>query len=233
MVQTPPFTDNVVIFHGIGTPGRRLEPGEDVYWLTRSDFRDVLDQIVAMGPDRPEITFDDGNASDAEIALPELNARGLKATFFVLTNRLGRPGALAERDVAAMAQAGHQIGLHGHSHLDWRRLNQAGRIAEFRTARQTLEALSGSEITKAAAPFGYYDRAVISHLISEGFSALYTSDYGRVRQGNFIRPRNCIEAGLSPEEMTRVLTGKVAPFRKPRRLVGIVRKRLWPVRRIP
>lgn len=161
MVQTPSHTDNVLIFHGIGTPGRRLEPGEDVYWLTRFDFREVLDQIAAMGSDRPDITFDDGNASDVEIALPELDARGLKATFFILTDRLGQPGALSEQDVAALAQAGHQIGLHGHSHCDWRRLDQAGRVTEFRTARQTLQALTGTEITKAAAPFGYYDLSLI------------------------------------------------------------------------
>lgn len=228
--RSQPTKENVVIFHGIGTPGRQLEQGEFVYWLSLADFRDVLDQIVALGPDRPEITFDDGNTSDATIALPELKSRGLKATFFVLTGRLGQPGALSEQDVTALAHAGHQIGLHGHSHRDWRRLDQAGRQAEFRTARQTLQTLSGSKVTTAAAPFGCYDRAVVAHLISEGFETLYTSDYGRGQADGFIRPRNCIETGLSPKQMTRVLTGQVAPFRRPRRLVGLAYKRLWPVR---
>ena len=64
------------------------------FWITRQAFTTLLDNIVAAQAkvDVPiTITFDDGNASDAVIALPELVRRGLKAAFFVCAGRIGVP----------------------------------------------------------------------------------------------------------------------------------------------
>ena len=54
------------------TPKRPLEPGEAVFWLSRERFCRALDRIVEMGPAAPQITFDDGNASDLDVAAPLL-----------------------------------------------------------------------------------------------------------------------------------------------------------------
>ena len=67
-----------ICFHGIGTPGRALEPGEDRYWITSDEFHRILDEIATWPSTR--ISFDDGNASDLEIGLPALVERGLTAT---------------------------------------------------------------------------------------------------------------------------------------------------------
>lgn len=219
----------VLIFHGIGTPRRELEPGEPAFWLPRDRFRHILNRIAMLGEAGPEITFDDGNASDIEIALPELLERGLRATFFLLTARLGQPGSLSRGDVKELARAGQVIGLHGHAHRDWRQLDAAGQQAEFRNARQTLADLAGAEITLAAAPFGLYDRRVTAALAAEGFEALYTSDRGLARNSRFLRPRNCIENGMTAQALDDALRGQVPPARRPRRLLGLARKRLLPV----
>ena len=60
-------------FHGIGTPQRTLEPGEDRYWVAIDEFLAMLDAIAAAPGVR--ISFDDGNASDIEIALGGLRER--------------------------------------------------------------------------------------------------------------------------------------------------------------
>src|SRR5919197_6239381 len=88
-------------FHGIGEPERRLDPGEQDVWLSRSRFLAVLDAAAATSDVR--ITFDDGNASDVEEALPELRRRGLTATFFVVAGRLGSHGFLDDRGVRKLA----------------------------------------------------------------------------------------------------------------------------------
>ncbi len=230
MARTPEQKRPVLIFHGIGTPRRALEPGEEVFWISPAVFCDILDRIVAMGDHAPEITFDDGNASDAEIALPELEKRGLRAVFFLLSARIGQPGSLAEADVHRLAAAGHVIGLHGAVHRDWRGLDAAGRQAEFRNARHRLADLSGAPVTLAAAPFGLYDRGVRAALQDEGFAALYTSDRGQACDTWFLRPRNCIEAGMSAGALTNALTGRVPLARHPRRALGLIRKRLLPAR---
>lgn len=219
-----------IILHGIGTPDRKLEPGEEVFWLSPERFREMLDCIVEMRAAAPCITFDDGNASDIEIALPELERRGLSATFFLLTGRLGQPGSLRETDVTALAAAGHSIGLHGADHVDWRRLDRAGRIREWETARARLAALSGQPVDVAAAPFGLYDRQVVQDLQALGFRALYTSDRGLADEQRFIWPRNCMEENMDDAALNDALHGTVRPMRRLRRAFGIARKRHLPLR---
>lgn len=220
----------VIILHGIGRPGRPLEPGEDVFWLSREKFCTALDRIKAMGAAAPRITFDDGNASDIEIALPELRARGLTATFFLLTSRLGQPGSLTPGDVTALADAGQIIGLHGADHVDWRRLDGAGRAREYLGARDMLRSLSGQPVDEAAAPFGLYDRQVVTDLQNLGFAALHTSDRGLARKTMFIHARNCLEGSMDDAALEAALQGRVAPLRMLRRAFGVTCKRRLPLR---
>lgn len=221
---------SAIILHGVGTPKRALEPGEQVFWLERNRFCQVLDRVAAMGADAPEITFDDGNASDVEIALPELARRELRATFFLLTGRLGKPGSLGEADVTALAQAGHHIGLHGADHVDWRQLDAGGRVREFAEARAQLSALAGHRVDTAAAPFGFYDRQTTHTLRKLGFTALYTSDRGMTRPDEFIQPRNCLEGRMDDAALEDALQGRVRPLRRVRRALGVARRRLLPLR---
>ena len=88
-------------------PARALAPGEADYWIGVDRFLDVLDRISGH-PDRERlfITFDDGNISDLAIAVPELQRRGLRAEFFVLTGRIGQPGSLDADDIRALIGAG-------------------------------------------------------------------------------------------------------------------------------
>ena len=63
-----------ICFHGIGTPRRPLEPGEERYWITADAFHAILDAIAEAPGIR--ISFDDGNASDLDIGLPMRCASG-------------------------------------------------------------------------------------------------------------------------------------------------------------
>ncbi|MFC3118052.1 polysaccharide deacetylase family protein [Jhaorihella thermophila] len=221
---------SVLILHGIGAPERALEPGEARFWLSREEFCHLLDRVAAMGDRRPVLTFDDGNASDAKIALPELERRGLRAMFFILTDRIDRPGSVSAGDVRALARAGMTVGLHGAAHRDWRRLDAAGREAEFRQARARLEDLTGQPVTLAAAPFGLYDRRVASWLKREGFEALYTSDRGLASDADFLRCRNCVERDMTATDVERCLRGSPSPLRRLRGWAGRARRRLFPLR---
>src|SRR5215510_10937302 len=100
-----------ILFHGVGTPQRELEPDEEHYWVSEDRFRSILDELAVISGVR--ISFDDGNASDAEIALPALLERGLRADFFVLAGRLGATGSLDDDDVRQLARHGMNIGSHG------------------------------------------------------------------------------------------------------------------------
>lgn len=177
-------------FHGIGEPGRRLEPGEADIWVSREQMHSLLD--CAVGRKDVVITFDDGNASDLELALPALRDRGLTATFFVIAGRLGAPHFLDETGVRALAAAGMEIGCHGMHHRRWRGLDQSGLHGELVEAKAILEHTVEQPVTLAACPFGSYDRGVLRALRRCGYRHVFTSDGGFARPGDFLQARNSV-----------------------------------------
>lgn len=174
-------------FHGIGTPARELEPGEDRYWITEELFLAVLDEVS----DREDVrlSFDDGNASDALIGLPALVERGLAGTFFALAGRLDQQGSLSGAQLRELAAAGMTIGTHGMEHVPWRGLDQVSRRRELIVARRMLEEASAQTITECALPLGRYDRRTLGHLRAAGYAAVHSSDRRPAWRGGWMQPR--------------------------------------------
>jgi peptidoglycan/xylan/chitin deacetylase (PgdA/CDA1 family) len=177
-------------FHGIGRTERCLEPGEELVWLDQDQFEAALDSVV--GRSDVQITFDDGNASDLEHALPQLRRRGLTATFFLVAGRVGAPGFLDEEGIRALAAAGMRIGCHGMRHRPWRRLGEHALREEVVDARRLLEQVVDRPVTEAAFPFGAYDRRVLRFLRRHGYRRAFSSDRGTARPGDWIQARNTV-----------------------------------------
>jgi peptidoglycan/xylan/chitin deacetylase (PgdA/CDA1 family) len=189
-------------FHGVGEAPRPLDAGEANVWVGRDQFLALLDSVPAAGDVR--ITFDDGNASDLEQALPALRERGLTATFFVVAGRLGTPGFLDEDGVRALAAAGMDIGCHGMRHRPWRGLDDGELREELVEAKGILEAVLERPVTEAACPFGSYDRRVLKTLRSAGYRRAYTSDRGTVRREGFLQARNTVGPSDSADLLQRI-----------------------------
>jgi peptidoglycan/xylan/chitin deacetylase (PgdA/CDA1 family) len=190
-------------FHGIGTPERPLEPGEERFWLDLDRFESVLDSVV--GRSDVGITFDDGNVSDVEHALPQLRRRSLTATFFVVAGRVGAPGFLDQGGVRALAEAGMGIGCHGMRHRPWRGLDDRALWDEVVEARRQLEEVVGRPVIEAACPFGAYDRRVLRFLRTHGYRRAYTSDRGTAEVGDWIQARNTVGPGHAVGVIDHVL----------------------------
>jgi len=203
-------------FHGIGAPGERaLEPQEDSFWVAADAFEEMLD-VIAQGP-RVGITFDDGNASDAQIALPALLSRGLGASFFVIAGRLDEPGSLSRAEVRELARRGMTVGCHGLRHRNWRRLDEDGIREEFVTARQLISEAAGEPVREAACPFGEYDRRVLHELRRQGFSRAYTIDGRPARRPDaWLQHRYIVRSDDTPERIA-------ALARDPRRATDFLR----------
>lgn len=203
LVPTETATRINLTFHGVGrsAPG----PGDDqeCLWLTTESFRAMLDAVRV----RPNVslTFDDSNRSDLEIALPELLARGLRATFFVLVGRLGDPAHLSADDIRTLARAGMGIGTHGMDHLDWRDASEDALERELGEARRRLETVCGRSIKSVAIPFGHYDRRVLSALRRHGYARVYTSDGGAARPGSWLQPRTSLRSTDGVSELAMIL----------------------------
>lgn len=174
-------------FHGIGAPHRPLEPGESPYWIGSAVFEAVLDEVA----DRTDValSFDDGNASDYDIGMTALLARGLTATFFVLAGRLDAAGSLSRSQVVALRDAGMRIGTHGMDHRPWRGLDPTIRERELVQARDVLADLIGEPVTEAALPLGQYDRALLGDLKQLGYRRVHTSDRRQASSSAWLQPR--------------------------------------------
>lgn len=191
-------------FHGVGEPERRLDPGEEQFWVGRGQFECVLDTVAGRSDVR--ITFDDGNQSDLEYALPALRRRGLKATFFVVAGRLGVPGFLDQGGVRELAAEGMAIGCHGMRHQSWRRLGEPALREELVEARRLLEQVVERPVTEAACPFGLYDRRVLHWLRRSGYRRIYTSDRGTAESDGWMQARNSVRTGDGPELVDSILS---------------------------
>jgi peptidoglycan/xylan/chitin deacetylase (PgdA/CDA1 family) len=191
-------------FHGVGEPPRPLDPGEADVWVSEGRFLSLLD--VAASRDNVRITFDDGNASDLEIALPALRERGLRATFFLVAGRLGEPGFVDARGVRRLASAGMGIGCHGMRHRPWRGLGEGALHEELVQAKARLEEIVERPVSAAACPFGSYDRRVLHMLRRSGYRHVYTSDRGTARPEAFLQARNSVGPGDEPDLLPRIVS---------------------------
>jgi peptidoglycan/xylan/chitin deacetylase (PgdA/CDA1 family) len=191
--------------HGIGRPARQLEPGENERWVTVEQFERILDAVQ----DRVDVhlTFDDGNESDVEIALPRLVDRGLTAEFFPLAGRLGQRGYLDRGALRELARAGMEIGSHGWEPRDWRRLDDRHARRELTDAPKLLGDLCGKPVRRYSLPFGAYDRRVLARLKQAGATRVYTSDGGEASRDGWLQARTELRHDLDDAWLDGVLAG--------------------------
>ena len=215
-----------IVFHGIGEPERSLERGEDRYWISADRFYRCLDAVLSLpDPSSVYISFDDGNASDHDLALPALAERGLTADFFVLTGRVDQPGSLASDQIGALHRAGMGVGSHGMHHLNWREIAPDTLRTELEGSRAALERICGATIDRASVPFGRFNRQVVAAARAAGYRRLATNEGGSFPRGAFMAPRTNMRADMTDQDYLDLIRGDERFLRKVRRLIGRVRRR--------
>ncbi len=191
--------------HGIGRPARQLEPGENERWVSVEQFEQVLDAVR----ERPDVhlTFDDGNESDVEIALPRLVERGLSAEFFPLAGRLGQRGYVDRGGLRELVKAGMEIGSHGWEPRDWRLLDDRHAHRELEDAPRLLGDLCGKPVRRYSLPFGAYDRRLLTRLRHAGATRVYSSDGGASRTDRWLQARTELRHDFDQRWLDGVLAG--------------------------
>lgn len=183
----------VINFHGLGAIPTGVDGAELRYWCTEHRFGAILDTVRPLseaGGLPIDITFDDGNLSDIQIALPALVARGLTATFFVCAGRIGQAGYLDGPALRELLFAGMTIGSHGWSHADWRLCDEKTLERETLGALQEIASVVGRGVDEVGVPFGSYDRRVLAQLRRSAVRTAFTSDGGRAPRGAWLVPRH-------------------------------------------
>jgi peptidoglycan/xylan/chitin deacetylase (PgdA/CDA1 family) len=194
-----------ICFHGIGVPGRELEPGEDQYWIPEAMFEEILDYVRR----RPivQLTFDDGNASDVAIALPALHARGLHAGFFPIAGRLGERGSVDGAGLRELLAHDMTVGTHGMRHISWRGLDAGDLDDELVAAREIITREMRRTVDTAACPFGSYDRHALRRLRALGYRRVFTSDRRHARSSSWLQARYSVHVGEDVSTVRSIVEG--------------------------
>lgn len=196
-----------LMLHGIGPLPSHVGEDETPYWVSCATFAAIL-ELMQKFPAR--LTFDDGNATDATIALPALVKAGLKASFFIPSDRINTPGYVSENDIAALHAAGMEIGSHGCAHLDWTKLSDAEIIRDVMQSIERLSAVINVPTRSVAIPYGYCDRRVLAVLRKLGLGPVYSSFRGPDPANTWLVRRDCIKDGMSRDDILQIVTYKPA-----------------------
>jgi peptidoglycan-N-acetylglucosamine deacetylase len=122
------------------------------------------------------LTFDDGpHAQGTPAVLERLEQAGVRATFFLVGERVLRAPALAREIVLA----GHEVGLHCHRHRNLLRLAPWQVRDDIARARATIEDASGCHVRLYRPPYGILNAAALRLARQQGWRTLLWSHWGR------------------------------------------------------
>jgi peptidoglycan/xylan/chitin deacetylase (PgdA/CDA1 family) len=184
-----------LMLHGLGPPPTHLSAVEKLYWTGIDRFKAIV-EMARRAPERIILTFDDGNQTDVQIALPILQQAGLQAHFFLLAGRISRPGYLNEGDILALHRAGMTIGSHGIRHVAWTTLKDDALLEQIQGGVRRLESIVGEPITDAAIPFGECDFRIARTLRRAGIDRVFSSFHGPTLDGDWLVRRECVTVDI-------------------------------------
>lgn len=140
--------------------GQRLRQGQSV------------DHYVAL-------SFDDGYKDNYTTALPLLQKYNAKATFLVITNRIGKDIYMNEAEINKMLDAGMEIGSHTCSHNILTDIDPKYLTWEIGSSQFIIEQrFPKAKVRTLAYPNGSYNDAIIDKLKEYGYNQALTGHTG-------------------------------------------------------
>ena len=143
--------------------------------------------VYTVSPLQLTLTFDDGIKDHYSIAVPELEKRGWRGLFCIITDKVGTDGYVTWDDVRDMVKRGHEIAAHTVSHVDLAALARAGNTNEIRrqvaACCEKIKAETGVRPRLLCLPFTRWTPAVvdIAKTCEKGVSELRGDDQARGR----------------------------------------------------
>jgi peptidoglycan/xylan/chitin deacetylase (PgdA/CDA1 family) len=191
-------------------------------WLT------AMDRGVAAPRDAVILTFDDGYQDAYSAVLPALRARGMRATFFLVTSLIGPDAAhrvvrdeggvrrayLVWPEVRALAAAGMEIGSHGVTHRRFADLDREQVRDEVVRSRQQLESVLRVPVEIFAYPYNSLRRWMLPVVREAGYrAAVAGSAHGSADR--FALYRIGVYAGTTSEALLAQLPKRPVPSGTP------------------
>lgn len=146
------------------------------------DLLDYFDTGRPLPKKAVAITFDDATAGHYNLAFPLLKKYGVSATFFIVTDYIGKSGVLTWAQIKEMSDNGMFIGSHGASHANLTVISDEQARRELVESKKILEEKIGKKVDLLAYPGGNYNAHVIDLVKETGYQAAL-SVYKIIEQG--------------------------------------------------
>ena len=164
-----------------------------------------------QGEGAVSLTFDDGWRGNYLHAYPVLQEYGLKATFFIATDLIGKPFYMAWEDIKEMAASGMSIQSHTVSHQPLAHAGKERIVFELSESKRVIEERLGQEVRHLSLPHGSMNGSTWSIAKEAGYKSICTSDIGfhsLESNGAWLRRIN-IGDGISEKKFHLIAQGKV------------------------
>jgi peptidoglycan/xylan/chitin deacetylase (PgdA/CDA1 family) len=228
------MSQNVVflMYHELQLTGRRPvdeSPGYQRYVVSKEQFEQQLEMVSQRGfkganvsqslvvlssadSAQPTVcfTFDDGCASDLEVAAPLLAKKGFNATFYVTVDHLGKDGYLTKAELRELGDLGFEIGSHSMTHRHLSDLDEQQIRNELLNSKDALEEIVGKPIDHFSCPGGRVNTAVTKAALDAGYKTVATSRLGTnsSQSNRFALARVAVKRDMNLKTFARICNGK-------------------------
>jgi peptidoglycan/xylan/chitin deacetylase (PgdA/CDA1 family) len=195
-------------------------PGSDyAYCVPSRQFKEQLRKLqdCAAAGIATQVTFDDGERSQMEIAGPLLLEHGIKATYFVTPGLIGTAHKfLGWEELKELQAAGHSIQSHGWSHKFLTACDDRELGHELKMSKEQLEDRLGGSVEEMSIPGGRWDARVLRACAEAGYQRVYVSEpwLGKEVFGVEVLGRFMVRKTTSLELFERIVRGDRAALRK-------------------
>lgn len=163
--------------------------------------------VRSMSKSPVSLTFDDGREEQYTKFYPILDEYDLKATFYVVTQRINWKGVMSWDELKTLYKEGNEIGSHTHTHPHLTTLSNDELDFEFKKSHNMLRIFNCSSL---AYPYGEHDERVIEHA-KKYFAAArshYNPNFGNKGLGLNLNPSHeSHKLKVFPTEQTIPLKG--------------------------
>jgi peptidoglycan/xylan/chitin deacetylase (PgdA/CDA1 family) len=182
----------ILVYHHVsqsvseGSPGlRRLTVTAEIFAQQMQYLQDngyhvitfsALSDYFEQGQELPTlpviISFDDGWETQFEYALPSLEKYHYPATFFVVTDYIGRPGFISWPQLQTLLTDGMRIGSHSRSHPRLNRIKDSAKLwDQIYNSKTILETQLEAPVEEFAYPYGSYNAKAAATVKLAGYRA--------------------------------------------------------------
>jgi peptidoglycan/xylan/chitin deacetylase (PgdA/CDA1 family) len=166
---------------------------EHIDFLDAAGWTSALVRDLANPGELPEktvlITFDDGYQSNYKGAFIPLRERGMKATWYMVSGKIGgyadwkgprgpENDLMSASELRELAKHGMEIGSHTVSHARLDRLDRATLREELVRSKTQLEDLLAEPVQSFAYPFGHFTETVVAAVGEAGYEFACTTQPG-------------------------------------------------------